>query len=147
MKKILIVHVSRTGNTKLVAEHLAEGIRMTGNEVVVKKIGDIEKADELAGLDGYLLGSPTYHLDMMNPMKTFLFLMEKADLAGKLAGAFGSYTHSGDAPKIILDTMEHVFKMKPSSLGTINLLEAVVDTDEGRKIGHDYAKAFVDELG
>ncbi len=146
MKKVLIAYISRTGNTKLVAEHLAEGIRMTGNEVVVKKIGDIDKAEELEGYDGYLLGSPTYHLDMMNPMKTFLFLMEKPNLKGKLAGAFGSYTHSGDAPKIILDTMVHVFKMRASSLGTINVLEDVVDTAEGRKIGHDYAKTFGAEL-
>lgn len=146
MKKVLIAHVSRTGNTKLVAEHLAEGIRMAGCEVVVKKLSEIEKPEDLNGFDGYLLGSPTYHLDMMQPMKTFLFLMEKSDLAGKLAGAFGSYTHSGDAPKIILDTMVHVFKMKASNLGTINLLEDKVDTDEGRKIGHDYAKAFVEQL-
>ena len=147
MKKILIAYVSRTGNTKLMADNLAEGVRMTGNEVVVKKISDIQNKDDLNGFDGYLFGSPTYHRDMMNPMKTFLFLVEKAEVKDKLAGAFGSYTHSGDAPKIILDTMQHVFKMKPSDLGSINLLEDVVDGDEGRKAGHDYAKAFTQELG
>jgi len=147
MKKVMIAYVSRTGNTKLIAENLAEGIRMTGNDVVVKKIADIKNGEDINGYDGYLFGSPTYHRDMMNPMKTFLFLLEKAEVGGKLAGAFGSYTHSGDATKIILDTMEHVFQMKPSDLGSINLLEKVVDTDDGRKAGHDYAKAFVEELG
>ena len=147
MKKVLIAYVSRTGYTKLLAENLAEGIRISGNEVVIKKISEIGKAEELSGYDGYLLGSPTYHRDMMNPMKTFLFLADKAELKGKLAGAFGSYTHSGDAPKIILDTMEYVFGMKRTELGSINLLEKVVDTDDGRKAGHDYAKAFMEELG
>jgi flavorubredoxin len=147
MKKVLIAYVSRTGNTKLMAEHLAEGVRLTGNEVVVKKISEIQTGEELNGYDGYLFGSPTYHRDMMNPMKTFLFLVEKGEVEGKLAGAFGSYTHSGDAPKIILDTMEHVFKMQPTNLGSMNVLERVVDTDDGRKAGHDYAKAFVEELG
>ena len=147
MKKILIAYASRTGNTKLMADNLAEGVRMTGNEVAIKKISDIKNKDDLNGFDGYLFGSPTYHRDMMNPMKTFLFLVEQAEVKDKLAGAFGSYTHSGDAPKIILDTMQHVFKMKPSDLGSINLLENVVDSDEGRKAGHDYAKAFIEELG
>ena len=146
MKKVLIAYVSRTGNTKIVAEHLAEGVRISGNEVEVKRISDIGSAEDLNGYDGYLFGSPTYHLDMMNPMKTFLFLAQKADLQGKLAGAFGSYTHSGDAPKIILDTMEYVFGMRRTDLGSMNMLEKVVDTDQGRKAGHDYAKAFVEEI-
>jgi flavorubredoxin len=146
MKKIFITYVSRTGYTKILAENLAEGVRLTGNEVVIKKISEVGSAEELNGYDGYLFGSPTYHRDMMNPMKTFLFLVEKAELKGKLAGAFGSYTHSGDAPKIILDTMEYVFGMKRTDLGSMNLLERVVDTDDGRKAGHDYAKAFVEEL-
>lgn len=147
MKKVLIAYVSRTGNTKIVAEHLAEGVRISGNEVELKRISDIGSPKDLDGYDGYLFGSPTYHLDMMNPMKTFLFLAQKADLGGKLAGAFGSYTHSGDAPKIILDTMEHVFGMRRTDLGSINIIERNVDTSQGRKAGHDYAKAFVEEIG
>jgi menaquinone-dependent protoporphyrinogen IX oxidase len=37
MKKILIVHESRTGNTKQMADYIAEGVRMNGGAVDLKK--------------------------------------------------------------------------------------------------------------
>ena len=52
-----------------------------------------------------------------------------------------SYTHSGDAPKMIFDTMEFVYKMKVVNLGPFNLLEHVVDTAEGLRSCQDYGKA------
>ena len=42
MNKILIAYVSRTGATEKMANYLAEGIRMGGNEVEIKKISEIE---------------------------------------------------------------------------------------------------------
>ena len=37
MKKILVAYVSRTGNTQKMAEFIAEGIRFSGNDPVLKK--------------------------------------------------------------------------------------------------------------
>ena len=122
MKKVLIAYESRTGNTEKMAEYIAEGIRMGGNEVEVKKTNTLKKTDDLKGYDAYVLGCPTYHRDMTEPMKTFLFLVRKAGLKGKLGGAFGSYTHDGNAPAMIFDTMQYVFNMEPFELGPFNLL-------------------------
>jgi hypothetical protein len=83
---------------------------------------------------------------MIGTMKTFLFLAQKANLEGKMAGAFGSYTHSGDAPAIIFDTMEHVFKMKMTNLGSFNLKEALVEGAEGLRACQDYGKAICEQL-
>ena len=80
-------------------------------------------------------------------METFLFLAHKAALSGKVGGAFGSYTHSGDAPKMIFDTMEFVYKMSMVDLGSFNLLEHLVETGEGLKACHDYGKAIGEKLG
>jgi len=131
MKKVLIAYFSLTGKTEKMAEYIAEGVRFAGCQATSKKISEIKNAGDLAGYDGYIFGSPTYHRDMAELMKTFLFLARKADLEGKLAGAFGSYTHSGDAPAIIFDTMQYVYKMQPSELGSFNLKEAIVETQEG----------------
>ena len=146
MGKVLIAYVSRDGHTKQMADYIAEGIRMTGNEVVIKKISEIEKDSDIKGYDAYAFGSPTYHRDMVEGMKKFLFLCEKAGLQGKPGGAFGSYTHSGDAPKIIFDTQEFVFKMKVIKLGSFNLLEDKIDTAEGLKACQDYGKALVEMI-
>jgi len=146
MKKVLIAYGSRTGNTEKMAEYIAEGVRFSGNDVELEKITEIKKAEELQGYDAYIFGSPTYHRDMMGTMKTFLFLGEKAGLEGKVGGAFGSYTHSGDAPGIILDTMQYVFKMKVSGLGSLRIKEDTIGTPDGMKACQDYGRSLGEEL-
>lgn len=146
MGKILIAFYSRTGKTEKMAEYIAEGIRFGGNDAEIRKLTDIKSEKELEGYDGYILGCPTYHRDMTNNMKTFLFLVEKAHLNGKAGGAFGSYTHSGDAPKYIYDTMENVFKMDMTSLGSFNLLEHLVEDTEGMRACQDYGKSVSEKL-
>jgi flavorubredoxin len=129
------------------AEGIAEGVRMAGHEAELKKITQIKDEAELQGYDAYIFGSPTYHRDMIGTMKTFLFLAQKGNLEGKVAGAFGSYTHSGDAPAIILDTMEHVFKMDVTNLGSFNLKEQLVGEAEGLRACQDYGKGVCEKLG
>ena len=146
MAKVMIAYFSLTGNTENMAQYIGEGVRFSGNEAVVKKISDLKKADDLEGFDGYIFGSPTYHRDMAEPMKTFLFMAKNANLQGKLAGAFGSYTHSGDAPNIILETMEYVYKMEPFNLQSLNQLEKDVGTQEGIKTCQDYGRVFGEGL-
>ena len=146
MKKILIAFNSRAGTTEKMANYLAEGVRLSGNEVKVVKISSIKKGTELNGFDGYLFGCPTYHKDMTSGMKQFLFLVEKSNLTGKMAGAFGSHTHSGEAAPMIFETMQHVFKMDVLNLGPLNLTESMMETDEGLKSCHQYAKAFSEKF-
>lgn len=146
MKKILVAYDSRTGKTETMAEYVAEGIRISGNQAELKKITTIKNEKDLQGYDGYVFGSPTYHRDMIGTMKTFLFLVQKAKLEGKVGGAFGSYTHSGDAPKLIFDTMENVFKMEMVNLGSFNLRERLVDTTEGMRACQAYGKAIGEKL-
>lgn len=146
MKKILIAFDSRTGKTRQMADYVAEGVRIAGCDVDVRKITEIKNEKELGGYDGYILGSPTYHRDMIGTMKTFLFLAQKAGLAGKVGGAFGSYTHSGDAPKLVFDTMENVFKMNMTNLGSFNLLEDKVASQEGMRACQDYGKVVGEQV-
>ncbi|MFC2038325.1 flavodoxin family protein [Chloroflexota bacterium] len=146
MSKVLIVFFSLSGNTEKMAQYISEGVRFSDNEVTVHKTSDIKSADDLAGYDGYIFGSPTYHRDMAEPMKTFLFLAKKSGLDGKLAGAFGSYTHDGDVPNILLETMEYVFKMEPFNLGGLKMFDNILETNEGMRACQDYGKAFAEEL-
>jgi flavorubredoxin len=141
MKKVLVGYVSRTGNTARMAEFIAEGLRFSGNDVTVKKIAEIESEKDLDGYDGYVFGCPTYHRDLVGSMKTFLFLAQKQNLVGKIGGAFGSYTHSGESAQMIYDTMQHVYRMDMVDLGALNLKEHVVSTDEGTRACQDYGKA------
>ncbi len=147
MKKVLIAFVSRTGNTEKMAEYIAEGIRFSGNEAVIKKISDLKNPKDLADFDGYVLGCPTYHRDMTGGMKTFLFMAEKANLLGKMGGAFGPYTHSGESAPMLFDTMNYVFKMDMVDFGALSLKDAVLETDDGLKACQDYGKAIGEKFG
>jgi flavodoxin len=83
------------------AEYIAEGLRMAGHDTELRKVAEIKKPQDILGYDAYIFGCLTYHRDMTQGMKQFLFLAKEADLEGKIGGAFGSYTHSGDAAAII----------------------------------------------
>ena len=142
MKKVLVAYLSRTGKTEKMAEYIAEGIRFTGNTADLMKISEIKNEKALEGFDGYVFGCPTYHRDITEGMKTFLFSAKKADLIGKMGGAFGSYTHSGESSQMIFDTMQHVFKMEMVNLGPLNIKEHIIDTPDGIRACQDYGKAI-----
>ena len=146
MKKVLVAYSSRTGKTKAMAEFIAEGLRFAALDVELKSISEIENADEIAGYDGYVFGCPTYHKDMTVGMKQFLFKAQLANLVGKIGGAFGSHTHSGESAPMIYDTMQHVYKMDVTDLGPLNLTESMVATDEGLKACQAYGKAIGEKL-
>jgi flavorubredoxin len=126
MAKALIVYATRTGETQQIAELIGEGIRFAGHQAEVFNVKSIKDESDLEGFDAYVFGSSTYHGEMLQGMKTFLFLAENANLDGKVGGAFGSYGWSGEANDRIFDTMKHILKMemlgdtlrlKSSSLG------------------------------
>jgi flavodoxin len=146
MKKVMVAYFSRTGKTERMAEAIAEGVRFSGNAAEVVKISDIKSEKDLLGFDGYLFGCPTYHRDMTDNFKTFLFLAQKGNLEGKLGGAFGSSTHSGEAPGYIFDTMEHVYKMRMTDLGPFKLREGMVASTEGMRACQDYGRTFGKKL-
>jgi NAD(P)H dehydrogenase (quinone) len=147
MNKILVAYVSRTGNTRKMAEFIAEGIRFSGHDPILKKVSEIKNEKDLEGYNGFIFGCPTYHRDMTSGMKTFLFIAEKSNLLGKMGGAFGSYTHSGESAQMIFDTMEFVFKMDMVDLGALNLKEAIIDTPDGLRACQDYGKAVGQKFG
>ncbi len=141
MAKALIVYTTRTGETQQIGELIAEGIRISGHEATVLSNKDVKKESDLQGFDALVLGSSTYHGEMMQGMKTLLFLAQKAGLEGKVGASFGAFGWSGEAPGRIYGTMEHVLKMdmvkeplmlKSSSLGG--------GTQMAQDYGHEIAK-------
>ncbi len=142
MTKILIAYESRKGETTAIATYLAEGARMAGAQVDLKNIKEIKNESELSRYDALVLGSPTYHADMMNGMKTFLFLAEKADLDGKTGGAFGAYGWSGESIDRIYDTMKNILQM---TMVTEPLRLKSSKAGGGISMAQDYGKLIVEK--
>lgn len=143
MGSVLVVYATRTGETKEIAELIAEGIRMGGQEAKVLNVSAIKTEKDLSGYDGYVFGSATYHGEMMQAMKTMLFLAEKAGLEGKVGGSFGAFGWSGEAPDRIFDTMKNIFKMDMVG-GSLRLKSASLGG--GIKMAQDYGKEIARKL-
>jgi flavorubredoxin len=143
MAKALIVCATRAGQTMAIGNLIAEGIRIAGHEATVVKVTEIKKENDLMGYDAVILGSATYHGGMLQGMKTVLFLAEKAELEGKIGGAFGAFGWSGEAPDRIFDTMKNIFKMDMVS-GPLRLKSSTMEG--GMRAAHDYGKDIASKL-
>jgi len=143
MGKVLVVFATRTGETGQIANLIAEGIRMEGSEAIVKDVKEVKTEVDLQGYDGYVFGSATYHGDMMQGMKTMLFLAEKAGLDNKVGGSFGAFGWSGEALERIFGTMENVFHMDMVS-GPMRLKNSTLGG--GVQMAQDYGKQIASKL-
>jgi flavorubredoxin len=137
MAKAMIVYASRTGATQKIADLIAEGIRISGSEASVVNVTGVKKVEDFEGYDAYVFGSATYHGEMMQAMKTMLFLAEKAGLEGKVGGSFGAFGWSGEAPGRIFDTMKHILKMEMVA-GPLRLKSASLGG--GIQMAQDYGR-------
>ena len=143
MGKTLVVYCTRTGGTKKIGELIAEGIRIEGSVAEIKNVTEVKKEEDLAGYDAYVFGSATYHGEMIQGMKTMLFLAEKANLEKKTGGSFGAYGWSGEAPGRIFDTMKHVLSMNMVS-GPLRLKSALLGG--GQQMAQDYGREIGKKL-
>ena len=143
MAKVLVVCATRTGETLKIGELIAEGIRLSGHEAKVMNVNAIKKEADLQGYDGLAFGSATYHGDMIQGMKTMLFLAEKAGLEGKVGGAFGAFGWSGEAPDRIFNTMKNIFKMKMVG-GPLRLKASSLGG--GVQMSQDYGREIAEKL-
>jgi flavorubredoxin len=144
LAKALVVFASRTNQTRRIAELIAEGMRFENVEVTVVNANEVEKKGiKLDDFDAYVLGSATYHGEMLQAMKTFLFMLEKANVEGKVGGAFGAFGWSGEAPGRIFETMQNVFNMKMVR-DALRLKSATLGG--GAKMAQDYGREIAKML-
>ncbi len=94
--RVLILYHSRTGNTKQMAELVAEGAKKAGGDVILKEVGEV-KADELLEYDAIAIGSPVYYGSMAAEVKKLLdeSVEFHGQLEGKVGAAFSSSANIG----------------------------------------------------
>jgi flavorubredoxin len=143
MAKVLIVCASRTGETRKIGDLIAEGVRISGHDADVVEAREITSEEQLKAGDALVLGSATYHGEMLPKMKQVLFMAEKAALTGKIGGAFGAFGWSGEAPDRIFDTMLNIFQMEMVA-GPLRLKSSQLAG--GIKMAQDYGREIVEKI-
>jgi NAD(P)H dehydrogenase (quinone) len=108
MAKLLVVYYSRSGNTKAMAELIAEGAQSAGADVELKTVGDTT-VEHLLAADAIIMGSPTYYGTMAAEMKKLFdeSVARHGKLDGKVGGAFTSSANIGGGNETtILDILK-----------------------------------------
>ena len=139
MSKVFIVYLSTSGNTKAMADAIAEGVasrnvdveNMTFHEA---KIEDVSAADAIA------IGSSTFYYKILPPMEKFIENLGNAGVKGKIGAAFGSYGWSGEAPVMIADKMRENGMNVIDPVLRIQYQPTEKDLEECKRLGKDIAE-------
>ena len=102
MAKVIIIYDSKTGNTELMANAVAEGAKsVKGVDVQMQKIGTKFPVSILNDADAIVVGSPTIYGNITHELIEFfenikyLVGAKHINLKGKRGAAFGSYGWDG----------------------------------------------------
>ena len=91
MAKVIVVYESKYGNTKLVAETIAEGMgEASGVETAVQELKKVN-LNQLTEFDAILVGSPNHIGAATRGIRKFIDKLGKLDLEGKTAAIFDTY--------------------------------------------------------
>lgn len=111
-KRLLITYVSAYGYTKEMAELIARGasgvknVRVEVMDIETANIGEIDSKLTIA--DGIIVGSPTINQNTLLPVYKLAAMVSPLRDRGKLAGSFGSYGWSGEAPVLIMEMLRNL---------------------------------------
>ena len=91
MQKIAVIYWSGTGNTEMMAQSIADGIKEAGAEPVLMPVASTSAA-EAAGFARLALGCPAMGAEVLEEMEFEPFFTElEPSLGGKRVALFGSY--------------------------------------------------------
>jgi NAD(P)H dehydrogenase (quinone) len=90
--QVLIMYFSRSGNTKKLAEAIADGVREVADvQCVVKPVSEVAK-DDFVQSDGVIAGSPVYFGGMVAEMKSVFdrYVGIRRKMENKIGAAFAT---------------------------------------------------------
>jgi len=105
MAKVAIIFDSATHNTEIMAKAIAEGIRSEGLDIRLTHVHEA-RIEDIEGIDGLVLGSGTYHHEIMPALEVFIDQAKKIDLKGKTGAAFCSYGWSPEVVDLITNRLK-----------------------------------------
>jgi flavodoxin I len=138
--KAIVVYLSTSGNTKAMAEAIANGIESKNVDVKAVSFYDV-KLEDLNEADAIAVGSSTFYYKMLAPMEKFMNeTLASTNPKGKIGAAFGSYGWSGEAPILIAEKMRElgITVVDP----VLRILHKPTDKDvqECKRLGVDIAE-------
>jgi flavorubredoxin len=105
MSKVAIIYDSATHNTEIMAKAIAEGMKEEGIEVKISHVHEAGIKD-IEGIEGLVLGSGTYHHEIMPALEVFIDKVKDVGVKGMIGGAFCSYGWSPEVVDLITNRLK-----------------------------------------
>lgn len=108
MKKALVTYHSQSGNTRKMAQLIADQLKSLGVQADLVPVQEVD-IDALPSYDGFVVGSPNYFGTMAWPVKKFIddSIKYYKKLNGKAAAAFTSEGMiGGGGDLVVLDILK-----------------------------------------
>lgn len=138
--KAIVIYLSTSGNTKAMAEAIANGIESKNIDVKAVSFYDV-KPEELNEAEAIAVGSSTFYYKMLPPMEKFINeTLAATNPQGKIGVAFGSYGWSGEAPIIIAEKMREMGMTVMDPVLRILHTPTEKDLQECKRLGIDIAE-------
>ncbi|CAG0948654.1 NAD(P)H dehydrogenase (quinone) [Methanosarcinales archaeon] len=136
MSKVVVVYLSTSGNTKAMADAIVDGANSRNANAKAVNFHEA-KIEDIIAADAIAIGSSTFHYRMLPPMEKFIEDLKKANVAGKVGAAFGSYGWSGEAPIMIAEKMRELGMNVIDPVLRIQYQPTEKDLDECKRLGKD----------
>ena len=149
--KVLIPYVSAYGNTRKIAEKIAEGIKQAGNIEVdimdIEHTGLLELEEKVYKYNAFIIGSPTINQNTLLPIYNLMAVINPIRNKGKLAGAFGSFGWSGEAVKIIQENLKNLkFKIYNDDGLKVNFVPFENSDTKAIEYGLGFGKQLIESI-
>jgi flavorubredoxin len=141
--KLVVVYLSTQGNTKKMADAIAEGAEDRGIDAHSVSFYEADM-NELRDANAIALGSSTFWYKMHAPMEHFIERMGKDlgdELKGKVGAAFGSYGWSGEAPADIAKMLRGLGMEVVDPVLRVQFAPTEKDLEECKRLGKDIANS------
>ena len=136
--RVLVFYASSYGNTRQMAESVADGCRSAGGDVTVFDLEVTDAGsilDEVEAADALAVGSLTINGDAVKPVWDFLSSLATLKLRGKAAAAFGCYAWSGEAVKFIEERFKAIKLKVPVEGVRAQMMVTQQDLEACRELG------------
>jgi len=151
--KVFVVYDTKYGNTKLVAEKIAEGIReVEGIETAISDVKEVN-LEKVTDYDAILIGSPNHVGGPVRGIKKLIDKLGKLDLKAKWIAAFDTQLGGNQFEKTVKKMEKRISEKIPGlkliapglSIEVGGMKGPIVDEDlpKGKEFGKKVANQLV----
>jgi len=142
----VIVYASAYGNTKKLAEKIHEGISDSGVKVKVFDASNCNMEDlinEIEASNGLLIGTATINSKAPKPIFDVFSSMVVLNVAGRIAGVFGSYGWSGEGIVICEDILRTMRMKTPLESFKVKMTPSEKELNDACEWGREFGIALL----